>query len=376
MTRENAEALVLRAPRDLVLRQFQLPSVTEDDAVLRVEACGLCGSDYQAYAGELADYSCIGCIPGHETIGVIESIGARAAELWGVCEGDRVSVLPKRSCGKCPPCAAENYFACEVYSGEDMVFGYVSADREPGLYGGYSTHHYLPPGSMLLPVPPGLDLIEATFHNPLAGALTWVSGVGAVQPGEVVAILGPGPRGLSGVIAAKEARAGFIAVTGHGTADAERLQWARRLGADLTVDVSESDPVEALHAATGGLADLVVDLTSRAPSAFMDALHLARRGGRIVVAGLHGGGEVRGFQPDLIVTKNLKIEGREGGVSRAARRAALDLLATGRYPVGELPHVVTNLDGVARLFDLMLAPSGDKPMHALVDPRPASSKAG
>jgi alcohol dehydrogenase len=362
---------VLRGRRDLVRRQFQLPAVGEDDAVLLVEACGLCGSDYQAYAGELSGRSCLGCIPGHETIGVIESVGARASELWGVSAGDRVAVQPTRSCRECPSCTAENYSACEVYGGEAMVFGFVPIDIEPSLYGGYSTHHYLPPGSMLLPVPPGLDLIEATFHNPLAGALTWVSGVGAVKPGEVVAILGPGPRGLSGVIAAKEAGAGFVIVTGHGAADGERLQWARRLGADLTVDVSECDPVSALQTATSGLADLVVDLTSRAPAAFLDALHLARRGGRIVVAGLHGGGEVRGFEPDLIVTKNLKIEGREGGVSRAARRAALELLATGRYPVGELPHVVTDLEGVAPLFERMLAPSGEKPLHALVDPRPA-----
>ena len=81
-------------------------------------------------------------------------------------------------------------------------------------------------------------------------------------------------------MAAKDAGAGFVMVTGHGPRDAERLQIAEALGADLAVDVAEHDPVRALRTATGGrLADVVVDVTAKAPAAFGQAVKLATTGG-------------------------------------------------------------------------------------------------
>jgi alcohol dehydrogenase len=102
-----ARALVLESPRRLVVREFPVPMVCDDDALVRVAACGLCGTDYEQYIGELAGGFAF--VPGHETVGTIEAIGPRAAQRWGVVAGDRVAVEVFQSCRACPACRAGEY---------------------------------------------------------------------------------------------------------------------------------------------------------------------------------------------------------------------------------------------------------------------------
>src|SRR4051812_5198282 len=85
----NATAMVLEAPRRLVRRELPLPEIGDDDALLRVEACGLCGTDHEQYTGALAAGEPF--VPGHESVGIIERIGSNAAARWGVSAGDRVA---------------------------------------------------------------------------------------------------------------------------------------------------------------------------------------------------------------------------------------------------------------------------------------------
>ncbi len=130
----------------------------------------------------------------------------------------------------------------------------------------------------------------------------------------------------------KGAGAGFVMVTGLGPRDADRLALAAQFGADLAVDVAIDDPVAALTEQTGGLADVVVDVTAKAPAAFAQAIALARPAGTVVVAGTRGvGSGAPGFSPDVVVFKELRVLGALG-VDATAYRAALDLLVSGRYP--------------------------------------------
>ena len=116
-------------------------------------------------------------------------------------------------------------------------------------------------------------------------------------------------------------------MTGIGPRDDQRLAIARSFGVDLPIDVSQDDAVTALQRETGGqLADVVVDVTAKAPSAFADAVALARPGGTVVVAGTRGGGGAPGFEPDTLVYKELHISGALG-VEYPAYRAALEILA-------------------------------------------------
>jgi alcohol dehydrogenase len=247
------------------------------------------------------------------------------------------------------------------------MYGFVPVERAPGLWGGYAQYQYLAPDSLLLPIPEGLDPVTATMFNPLGAGIRWSVTVPDLRPGAVVAVLGPGVRGLSAAAAAREAGAAFVMVTGLGTRDAERLALAREFGADLAVDVAVDDPVRALRAAAGSLADVVVEVTAKAPAALGQAVALARAGGTVVLAGTRGSPETPGFDPDHVVYKELRILGALG-VDAVAYRAALDLLATGKYPFADLPRRVVGLDDADGLIRAMAGEGDAPPVHGVVTP--------
>ncbi len=360
----TARALVLERPRALVEREFAVPDVADDDGVLRIEACGLCGTDHEQYTGALP--AGFAFVPGHEAVGIVEAIGPTAAERWGVRAGDRVAVEVFQACRACPPCEAGDYRLCRNHGIRDM-YGFVPVDSPPGLWGGYATHQYLASDSLLLPVPAALDPVVATLFNPLGAGVRWAVSVPGTGPGDVVAVLGPGVRGLSACAAAKEAGAGFVMVTGVSPHDDERLALAKDFGADLAVDVGNADPAKVLRDHTGQGADVVVDVTAKAPAALAQAIAIARTGGTIVVAGTRGSADTPGFWPDLIVFKELRILGALG-VDGADYRAALDLLARGRYPFADLPRSVVALDGADALLRSMAGEADPLPVHGVIRP--------
>jgi len=365
VSRGSARALVLEAPRRLSLRDLPLPDVGQDDGVLRVEACGLCGTDHEQYSGQL--FPGRPFIPGHEVIGIVEAAGDRALERWGVTVGQRVAVEVFLSCRECPACRRGEYRRCERHGLADMI-GFAPVDVAPGLFGGYATHLYLPPDALLLPVPANLDPVLATAFNPLGAGIRWGRTVPGTAEGDVVAVLGPGMRGIAALVAAKEAGAGFVMVTGHGERDAARLETARSFGADLVVDVSRDDPVTALRDAAGAPADVVVDVTAKAPAAFAQAVALARPGGTVVVAGTRGTAETPGFSPDTIVYKELRVVGALG-VDAPAYLEALDVLSSGRYPFAAISREVVALDGVEGLLATLAGETASAPpLHAVVTP--------
>jgi alcohol dehydrogenase len=361
---QRSRALVLEQPRHLVTRELPVPEIGDDDGVLRVEACGLCGTDHEEFTGEL--FPGYAFVPGHETVGTIERIGSRAAERWGVRVGDRVALEVFQSCRECARCHAGEYRRCERHGLADM-YGIVPVTRAPGLWGGYAEYHYLAPDSMLLPVPAALDSVTATLFNPLGAGIRWAVTLPETQPGAVVAVLGPGVRGIAATAAAIAAGAGFVLVTGRGARDATRLDSARIFGADLTVDVEDTDPVGALRAATGGLADIVVDVTAKAPAALGQAVRLARPGGTIVLAGTRGNDATPGFSADLVVFKELRVIGALG-VDAPAYRAALELLASRRFPFEALPRRVADFDGTSELLRDMAGEGATPPVHAVFAP--------
>ena len=355
-------AMVLHAPRSLELREFDYPRVQDDDALLRIEACGLCGTDHEQYSGHL--FFGFAFIPGHESVGVIEAIGDDAAARWGVQAGDRIAVEVFQSCRACDQCTRGNYRHCARHGVGDS-YGFIPTDRHPGLWGGYAQYQYLSPDSMVLPVPDGLDPVLATLFNPLGAGIRWGATVPGTAPGDVVAVLGPGIRGLCSLVAAREAGAAFVMVTGHGSRDRSRLSVARRFGADLVVDAAEEDPVAALKREAGGGADIVIDVTAKAPEAFEQALRLARSEGTIVVAGTRGG-TVPDLNVDLVVYKELRVLGALG-VDVAAYRAALQLLASGRYPFADIERRTAGFDDVSDMLQDMSS-GAFTPLHGVFVP--------
>jgi alcohol dehydrogenase len=351
----TARALVLEAPRRMAVHEIAVPDVGDDDALLRVEACGLCGTDHEVWSGVIPKQ--LPLVPGHEAIGIIERIGDAAAARWGLAVGDRVGVAPRQACGACARCLAGDRRGCERHRGD--TYGSIPLTTAPSLWGGYAEVQYLSPDSQLVRVPPQLDPVLAAMYNAVANGIRWGAVVPGTKPGDVVAVLGPGVRGLSAAAAAREAGARFVMVTGYGERDTPRLEMAKAFGVDLVVDVAVDDPVAALRDAAGALADVVVDVTAMAPAAFVQALDLAADEGTVCVAGIHGDGDATGFKPDVIVLKQLRVLGTRGTDS-AEFGAAIELLASNRYPFADVPSRTAGLDELPELL-AVLAGEGSEP---------------
>jgi threonine dehydrogenase-like Zn-dependent dehydrogenase len=310
------KAAVLLKPKTLELREYPRPAIGPDDALLRIEACGICGSDYEQYDGAQPpheDYTSFPVVPGHEPLGRIEEIGARAKQRWGVTEGDRVAVRSGYGCGRCEACARWEPIACKTRGG---TYGYTTIEKPPRLWGGYAEHMYLSPLSVVKKTGERTSAEVAVMFNPLAAGLSWAASIPRTGPADRVVILGAGQRGLCCVIAAKEAG-------------------ARQVGADVAVDVEAGDVVAQVREATGGGAEVVVDTTPYAPQSLLHAIAIAVRKGRIVVAGLKGQRLTRELNADDLIYKELTLRGVLSMPVEETFRA-VDIIASGRYPFERL----------------------------------------
>ncbi len=258
---------------------------------------------------------------------MIEEIGARARQRWDVREGDRVAVRSGYGCGRCEACARWEPRACPKRGG---TYGYTDVGKPPYLWGGYAEHMYLSPYSVLKKMAPRLPAAVAVMFNPLAAGLSWAGSVPGTGPGDRVVILGAGQRGLCCVVGARAAGARQIVVTGL-SRDAQKLAFARELGADVTVNAETEDVVARVREATDGGAEVVVDTTPYAPQSLNHAVAIAVRKGRIVVAGLKGLRPTRELQADDVIYKELTIRGvLSMPVTETFR--AIELIESGRYP--------------------------------------------
>jgi threonine dehydrogenase-like Zn-dependent dehydrogenase len=322
-------AMVHTAPRKLEPRDLPLPPIDADTALLRVEACGICGSDYEQFEGVLR--SPMPAVPGHEPLGRIAAIGDRAARRWGVDVGDRVAVETMLSCRFCAACLAGRYHLCE----RRRIYSYISLDVPPGLWGAYAEYMFLDANAIVHRIDPTLAAPIAVLFNPLGAGFRWAVEVPGTGPGTTVLILGPGQRGLASVVAARIAGASTIIVTGL-AADAPKLQVARELGADATIVADQEDVRQRVTDLTGGRgADVVVEVTSYATAPVAESLRYVRPGGTVVLAGVKGGKAVPDFISDLAVTKEITIRGVIG-VTSSGYRSAIRLLESRSVPVEKM----------------------------------------
>ncbi|HJP49831.1 MAG TPA: zinc-binding dehydrogenase [Pseudomonadales bacterium] len=312
-------SMVLTANQTLQPMDITLPDIDDESALLRIETCGICGSDYEQFEGQLR--TPLPVIPGHEPLGVVAKIGDKAALRWGVDVGDRVAVETMLACKHCQPCLTGNYHLCD----QRRIYSYIPLSEKPGLWGAYSQYMFLHANSIVHPVDSNLPPEIAVMFNPLGAGFRWAVEMPGAQPGDTVVVLGPGQRGLASVIALRSVGVKSIIVTGL-AADSEKLKLARFYGATHTVDVENEDVVERVSEITQGMgADIVVDVSSYATKPVADALKLVKMGGRIVLAGVKGFKSVDQFVSDLIVMKEITIQGAIG-VTSSGYKKAIELL--------------------------------------------------
>lgn len=339
----KAVAAVLESPRELNLREFAIPTVGDDDAVVRVEATGLCGTDYEQYLGGLSFGDGMPIVPGHEVLGRVEALGATAARRWGVSVGDRIAVEPIIPCGVCAGCVQGMFTRCTAGLGYGM---YQGTGVRPSLWGGYATHVYLHPRALIHKVPEDIPTDVMTLVNPLSNAIRWVHEVGGASLGSTVVIAGPGQRGLLAAAAAKKAGAAEIIVTGT-AADAGRLELAKALGATVTIDVDAEGALERVVEVTNGaLADVVLDVSAGAMAPILDGIRMLRRGGRLVLAGLKSGNLLHDVPIDEVVLNEIELRGVVSGGYHATE-LAIDMLRSDPEGLGVLCSHTFRLDQVA-----------------------------
>ena len=359
---DRATFVVQTAPETYELRDAPLPSVGPDDALLAVEACGVCGTDVEVFEGLLGTKFPI--VPGHEPLGRIIAIGDNARRKWAVSEGDRVAVHSTLTCGRCRTCRAGLRGCTAPEFADSTIYGFRSPEVAPGLWGGFSTHLYLAPEAILVPMSPDVSVAAASLFNVMSNGVDWVLDVGGARAGMAVAILGPGPRGLASVIAAKATGAGPIAVTGL-PSDRDRLDLALEMGADHAVEVTGESVVDDVVSALGEAPNLVVDCTPMSLSSVTDAVVMAARKGTVVLAGMKGPKGLAPIPVDVLAGKQLTIK---GAVSRSltSMEHAIALIESGRWPFERFASDTFPLekaaDGVRSLI------GDDKPIHVRIEP--------
>jgi len=355
-------AMVLEETRRLAPRELPIPEIGAEQALLRVETCGICGSDYEQFEGALRTPTPV--IPGHEPLGWIEAIGDVAARRWGVDVGDRVAVENMIACRYCPACLSGRSHLCV----RRRIYSYVPLGESHGLFGAYAQYMVLEPGSMLHKMDARLPPELAVLFNPLGAGYRWAVEIPNTRPGDSVLVLGPGQRGLAAVVAARDAGAGQILVTGL-AADARKLALARQLGADATIDVQNEDAKRRVRELTGGRgADVVVEVTSYATSPVADALDYVATGGTVVLAGTKGFAPVPDFVSDKIVMKEITLRGAIG-VTSSAYRSAIRLIESRRLPLERMhTHDFALRDAELAIRTLARQVPGEDAIHCALFP--------
>jgi 2-desacetyl-2-hydroxyethyl bacteriochlorophyllide A dehydrogenase len=268
------QAVTFQAPGEVRLDERPEPELSaRDDAVVSVEATGVCGSDLHIYHGRVQIEP--GFILGHEFVGTVVAAGDGVTE---VSEGDRVLGCYCSACGNCFFCRRGDYHKCD----DGRVFGH--GKTLGSLQGAQADQVLVPHANLTLRrVPEGMSDEAALFAGDVMGTGYHAVADAGLEPGDVAAVLGLGPVGLCAVQAARAAGAAKVIAV---DSVEDRLQMAKSFGAE-PVHLTEEDPRAAVKQATGGRGvDVAVDAVGH-PDALELACRLARKAGTVCAIGVY-----------------------------------------------------------------------------------------
>jgi threonine dehydrogenase-like Zn-dependent dehydrogenase len=354
---EKALAAVRTGPGKTEIREFPMPEIPEDGALMKVEVAGICGTDVKMYQHPQINAP---VIMGHENIGYIVKAGPKFTERKGFKEGDLVFAEHYVSCGQCHWCYHGQYRHCENTDWRSnpsaIRYGYTSAEKAPHLWGGFAQYMYLPWNAVVHHVPQGVTPELAGLVTPMANGIEWSLFDGGVGYNSTVLIQGPGQQGLSQTVICKQAGASLIIVTGT-SKDAARMQVAKELGADYVIDVQKEDPLARIMEITGGKGvDVVLDCTAGAGTVpiLLGIEALKRKAGTMVVQGEMA--EFPNFPIGKMTVKAITLKSARGH-SFEACELALQQIASKRFP---LEKITTHTFGLNEV-DLAIKSVGAQP---------------
>ena len=328
---EMVQAAVRVGPSTTEFREYPMPEISADSALLKMEVAGICGTDVKLYKTPPSNAP---TIMGHENIGYIAKAGPEFTKRKGFKEGDLVFVEHYVMCGKCQWCHLGQYRHCENTdwrnNPDSIRYGYTSAEKPPHLWGGFAQYVYLPWNAVVHRVPAGMTPERAGLVTPMANGVEWSLFDAEVGYFSTVLIQGPGQQGLSQTVVCKQAGASLIIVTGT-SKDLPRLQVAKELGADHVINVDEEDPLERIMQITGGKGvDIALDCTAGAGTIpiQLGIAALKRKAGVIVAQGEMK--DFPNFPLEKFTTKFITMKSARGHSYRSCE-LALEQLASDRF---------------------------------------------
>ncbi len=269
------KALVYHGPANRAWEEVPKPTIVDDtDAIVQVDSTTICGTDLHILKGDVPAVT-DGRILGHEAVGTVHAIGTGVKT---VAVGDRVLVSCVSACGACRYCREGRYGQC--LGGGGWILGNTIDGTQAEFvrvpFADNSTYP-VPAGASDEEILMLADILPTGYE---VGVLN-----GAVQPGDVVAVVGAGPIGLSAIMGARLFSPSHIVAI---DLDDKRLDAAKQFGADIVVNPSREDAEAIISELTGGLgADVAIEAVG-VPTTFEQSVRLARPGGHVANIGVHG----------------------------------------------------------------------------------------
>jgi alcohol dehydrogenase len=343
------KALVYHGPGRKAWEEVPNPEITdESDIIVRVDATTICGTDLHILAGDVPEVHA-GRILGHEAVGTVDEIGDNVRTL---SPGDRVLVSCISACGTCRYCREGRYGQC--LEGGGWVLGHT-------INGTQAEYVRVPyPDTSTFRIPDGVpdeailmlaDILPTGYE---VGVLA-----GGVRPGDVVAVVGAGPVGLSAIACARLFSPSHIVAVDLSDA---RLEAARHFGADVTVNDSREDPMAVIKNLTGRLgADVAIEAVGT-PATFELAVRLARPGGRIANIGVHGSAAVlhleKQWARDITITTGL--------VDTSSTPTLMRLVASGQLDAARLVTHHFDLNDIDKAYEVFGNPAASAALKVML----------
>ncbi|KAA0700432.1 iditol 2-dehydrogenase [Neorhizobium sp. P12A] len=316
-------AVRLEAVGQLFARDIEKPSPGPGQMLVRVEACGICGTDRHLYLGEFPAAPPVTL--GHEFSGIVAEIDEGVTDFR---VGMRVTGDPNIACGRCSQCRRGRVNLCEKLQA-------IGIHRDGGF-----AEYVLLAQSQAVELPLDLDPLHGAFCEPLACCLHGVD-LAEIKTGDSVVVLGGGVIGLLVVQLARLAGASrVVLVTRH----PEKRALAERLGATATLDPTGRDPIAAINGTSGllpGGADVIIECAG-VRETVEQSVRMARTGGTVVILGVMPQGTKIEIEPFDILFRELRIIG--SFVNPFTHARAADLIASGAIKVAPLISRTISLD--------------------------------
>lgn len=326
----------------LVVRDVPDLTPQDDAVVINVKACGICRSDWHAWMGHDSEVR-LPHVPGHELAGTIAEVGCRV-QKWKV--GQRVTVPFCCGCGTCFQCETGNQHICDRYT-------------QPGFtqWGAFASQVEIRFADVnLVSIPDNIDYVTAaSLGCRFATSFRAVLEQGRIKAGDWLAVHGCGGVGLSAIMIAKAAGAQVIAVD----LKSDRMQMAKRLGADEILDASTADVVNRIVEITKRGADVSIDALGSHTTCWNSIACLAKRGRHVQVGLMLGSQADPPIPMGAVVGKELEVFGSHGMQPFEYGRM-LRMISDGQLQPNELISDVITLQQGAELlaqFDQFPNPS-------------------